>query len=241
MACLFFPGVIFDWLAFHNAASFSFGLIHVLVVTLVVAAGHVVEPVLVVEVPAHRLFDAFFKLQRGLPAQLVLELAAVDGIACIVTRAVGDVGNEVEILALGTPQQAVDRANEHFHDVDVSPLVETAYVVGLGNLALVENHIDGARVVFDVEPVAHVKALAVHGQRLAMTYIVDKERNEFFRKLVRPIVVAAIGDDGGQAVGVVKCPHKVVAAGLAGRVGRMRSILGGFQEELLPVGMVVLR
>ena len=174
MACLFFPGVIFDWLAFHNAASFSFGLIHVVVVALIVATGHALEPLLIIEIPTCRFLDAFFKLQRGLPAQLVLELAAVDGIAGIVSKAVGHMGDEAQVFALGAPQQAVDCGYEHLHDVDVAPLVETSNVVGLGHLATMKNGVDGTGVVFDIEPVAHVEPLAIHGQGLASANVVDE-------------------------------------------------------------------
>lgn len=43
-------------------------LVHFLVVALVVAAGDVVHPVLVVEVPPHGLFDALLKLEARFPS-----------------------------------------------------------------------------------------------------------------------------------------------------------------------------
>ncbi len=59
-------------------------LIHRFVILFVVAAGDVVEPFLVVEVPAHSLFDAFLELQRRFPAEFLLELGGVDGVAGVV-------------------------------------------------------------------------------------------------------------------------------------------------------------
>ena len=79
--------------------------IHGFVVFLVFARGDVVHPFLVVEVPAHGLFDAFFELQRGFPAQLVFQFARIDGIPQVVPRTVGDVGDELLALAFGVAQQ----------------------------------------------------------------------------------------------------------------------------------------
>ena len=190
-------------------------------------------------VPAHGLLDAFLKLQGGFPSELALEFAAIDGIAQVVAGAVGDVGDEVEVGSLGAPQQTVHGLDEHLDDVDVLPLVEASDVVRLGDLSLVEDEVDGAGVVNDVEPVAHVLALAVDGQRLAVAYIVDKQRNQLLRELIRAVVVRAVGDDGGQAVGVVEGAHEVVGAGLGGAVGRVRQVLQVFGEELLAVGQMV--
>ena len=59
-------------------------LIHRFVILFVVAARDVVEPFLIVEVPAHRLFDAFLKLQGRFPAEFLLELGGVDGVTRVV-------------------------------------------------------------------------------------------------------------------------------------------------------------
>ena len=113
-------------------------LIHILIILLVVPRSDVVHPFLVIQIPADGLLDAFFELQAGLPTQFLLELGRVDGIAQVVSGAVGDVGDEVEILALGTTEETVNRVDEHLDEVDVLPLVEATDVIGLGNLALME-------------------------------------------------------------------------------------------------------
>ena len=104
-----------------------------------------------------------------------------------------------------------------------------------------EDKVDSASVVFYVQPVAYVQTLAVYRQRLAMTDVVDEERDELLRELVRAIVVGAVGHDGRHSVCVVESAYKVVAACLCGRVGRMGVILGRLKEELCAVSMVVSR
>ena len=213
-------------------------LVHVVVIPLVVPAGHVVHPLLVVEVPSYGLLDALLELQAGLPSELPFEFGGVDGVSHVVSGAVSDVGDEVEVSVLRSSEQPVDGPYEDVYDVDVLPLVESSDVVCLGNESFVEDGVDGARVVLDVEPVTHVLPLSVDGQRAAVPYVVDEERYEFLGELVWSVVVGAVCHDGGHAVGVVECADEVVAAGLACGVGAVRAVLGGLTEELVSVDLV---
>ena len=114
-------------------------LIHLLIVFFVLAGGDVVHPLLVVEIPAYRLLDSLLELQRGFPAQFLLQLARVDRIAQIVSRAVGHVGNQMLRRTFRTPQQPVDRADHHADQVDVAPLVEPSDIIGVADLSAMEN------------------------------------------------------------------------------------------------------
>ena len=156
------------------------------------------------------------------------------------SKTVGDIGDEVQILALGTSEQTIDGLDHHLDEVDVLPFVEAADVVGLGDGALVEDEVDGTCMVFDEKPVTHVLALAIDRKWLAMTNVVDEERNQLLGELVGSVVVRAVGDDGRHAVGVVEGTHKVIRAGFRSTVGRMRIVLGGFVEEVRAVGEMVL-
>ena len=149
---------------------------------------------------------------------------------------VGNVRNQVHIFAFLTAKQTIHCINHHLDDVDVLPFVEASDVVGLGDLALVEDKVDGASMVFDIQPVAHVFAFAIHRQRLAVTDVVDKQRDQLLGELLRTVVVRTVGHDGRHAVSVVKGTDKVVAAGLAGTVGTVRVVFGIFIEEVLAVG-----
>ncbi len=214
--------------------------VHFLVILLVVAAGDVVEPFLVVKVPAHRLLDAFLELQRRFPAEFLLELGGVNRIAGVVAQTIRHVGDEVQVLAFGATEQLIDSFNHDLDDVDVLPFVEAADVVGFGNFAVMENHVDGAGMVFYEEPVAHVFALAVNRERLLVADVVDEQRNQLFGELVGPVVVAAVRHDGRHAVGVVERAHKVVGTRLASRIRAMRRVLRGLVEEVVTVGQVML-
>lgn len=86
-------------------------------------------------------------------------------------------------------------------------------------------------MVVDVEPIAHIRARAVDRQRLTLKAVEDDEWNELLGEVVRAVVVRAVGDEGGQTIGVVPSADQVVAGGLAGRVGRVGGIWCGLGEE----------
>ena len=155
--------------------------------------------------------------------------------------AVGHVCNQVERRTFGVAEQPVDGLDQHPHDVDVFPLVETADVVCVSHFPLMENKVDGTGVVFDIQPVAHVFAFSVYRQLSAVADVVDKQRNQLLGKLVWTIVVGAVGHDCRHPVGVVKCAHKMVARRLRCRIRRVRIVVRCLKEKVLSVGMVMLR
>ena len=211
-------------------------VIHHSVIIQIIAGGDVIQPLLVVEVPTDSLFDAFLELEGGFPSEFVLELGGVDGITKVMTGAVGDVGDELLAGAFRVAEEAVDSLNHHLHNVDVLPFIEAADVVSITRLAPVENDVDSAGVILHIEPVAYVLSFAVDGQRLSVPDIVDEERDELLRELVGTVVIGAVRDQRGHAVGIVIGAYEVVAAGLGCAVGAMRVVLGGLQEEFAAVG-----
>lgn len=162
------------------------------------------------------------------PAQLALELRAVDGVAAIVAGAVGD---PVEVLVV-----APHGCEYHAQDRDVVPLAVGADEVGLPHPALGEDVPDGRGVVLGVDPVADVLAAAVELGAGAVDDVGDLSGDELLHVLVGAVVVGAVGDRGAQAVGAGPGAHEHVGAGLGARVRRGRPVrrllgeLGGVVE-----------
>ena len=156
-----------------------------------------IHPFLVIEIPFYGLLDTLLKLERWLPPQFLLQLSRVDGITHIVTLSVCYISDEIHILAFLSAEQSINSLDYHLDDVNVLPLVETADVIGLGYLTLVENHIDGTGMIYYIQPVAHILTLTIYRQWLAMTDVVDEQRNQLLWELVWTIVVRAVGHDGG--------------------------------------------
>jgi len=120
------------------------------------------------------------------PAQLALELRAVDGVAAVVAGAVGD---PVEVLGV-----APHGLQDHAQDRDVVPLAVRSDEVGLPRAALGQDVPDGRGVVLGVDPVADVLAAAVELGADAVDDVRDLPGDELLHVLVGAVVVGAVGD-----------------------------------------------
>ena len=120
--------------------------IHPLIILLIFPRSNMIHPFLVLEIPFHGFFDTLLKLERWLPAEFLLQLSRVDGITHIVTLSVCYISDEIHILTFLSTEQSINGLDKHLDDINVLPLVETTDVIGLGNLTLVENHIDGTDI-----------------------------------------------------------------------------------------------
>ena len=157
------------------------------------------------------------------PAQLALELRAVDGVAAVVAGAVGD---PVEVLGV-----ASHRLEDHAQDRDVVPLAICADEVGLPHAALGQDVPDGRGVVLGVDPVADVLALSVELGTDAVDDVGDLPGDELLHVLVGAVVVGAVGDGRAKPVGAGPGAHEHVGAGLGGAV-RGGRLIGRLLGEL---------
>ena len=198
----------------------------------VIPARDIPHPVLVVEIPLDGFADAGLEAFRRFPTELAVDFCGVDGVAAVVARAVGDEGDLVLVeLAIGAWREFVEECANGVHDIKVRFFIPTADVVGLAHAASLQHAADGGAVVAHIEPVADLLAVAVDGERFSSQGIVDDQRDEFFWKMQRAIVVRAIRSEGGEPVGVVVGAHEVVAGGLAGGIGTVRLVGVRFAER----------
>jgi hypothetical protein len=116
----------------------------------------------------------------------------------------------------------VEEGADGVNDFDVRFFVQAADVVGLADAAFLEDEPDGGGVVFDVEPVADLHAVAVDGEIFAFEGVEDDERDEFLREVIRAVVVRAVGRERREMIGVLERADEVVAGGFRGGVGRVR-------------------
>ena len=173
---------------------------------------------------------------RRPPAQLALQLRAVDGVAAVVAGAVGD---PVEVLGVLS-----HRLQDHAQDGDVVPLAVRSDEVGLPHAAAGQDVPDGAGVVLGVDPVADVLAAAVELGAHAVDDVGDLPGDELLHVLVGAVVVGAVGDRGAQAVGAGPGADQHVGAGLGARVRAARAVrrllgeLGRVVERQVAVDLV---
>lgn len=153
---------------------------------------------------------------RRPPAELALELRAVDGVAAVVAGAVGD---PVEVLGV-----AAHRLEDHAQDRDVVLLAVGADEVGLPHPALREDVPDGRGVVLGVDPVADVLAAAVELGADAVYDVRDLPGDELLHVLVGAVVVGAVGNRGAKPVGAGPGADQHVGGRLGARVRAARVI-----------------
>ena len=145
--------------------------------------------------------------------------------------AILDVGNLILVrFAIGSGAEFIKDSAQGVNNVEVGLLVPAADVVDLAHPTRFKDAADGAAVVFHIEPVAYLLAVTIDGQRLASQGIVDTERDELFREVVRAVVVGAVGGEHWQTVGVVVGAHEMVAGGLARRVRAVGFVAVGLGE-----------
>ena len=194
-------------------------------------------PGLVLDVPVDCLLQALGEVGVGRPpAELALELRAVDGVAAVVAGAVGD---PVEVLGV-----AAHGLEDHAQDRDVVPLAVGADEVGLPRAAPGEDVPDGRGVVLGVDPVADVLAAAVELGAHAVDDVGDLPGDELLHVLVGAVVVGAVGDRGAKPVGAGPGAHEHVGARLGrtvrrgGPVGRLLGELRRVVERQVAVDLV---
>jgi len=122
-------------------------------------------PGLVIQIPVDGLLDAGLEGIGRLPAQLVNDPRRVDGVAAVVSGAILDVGNQIT-FGLFTRPRCIQACTNQTDDIYIRPFVAAADIIGFAQLAFVENRIDAPTVVFDVQPVADIFAVAVDRQGL---------------------------------------------------------------------------
>jgi len=123
----------------------------------IIAAGLAVnafKPWPVVLIPLNRAGQPFGEIPASLPAQRGLELAAVQCVPAVVPRPVRDELNERARF----PEDVRDSAG----NLDIPQLAFAADVVHLGVRAPVQDEVESAAMVLDVNPVSSILPIAVN-------------------------------------------------------------------------------
>src|SRR6266403_2721327 len=189
------------------------------------------DPGLIIQIPADGFADAALEGVGGRPAEIVLEFGGVNGVAAIMAGPVLDEGDEFASTAAQVRGELVHKIGDEFNDAEVGPFVMAADVVGFAVGATREDLPEGLGVVADVKPVANVHAVPVNRDWFAGEAALNDDRDELFGKLIGAVVVGAVGEDDRQAIGVVVSAHEHVAGGVAGGIGRVGRVGGGFGKE----------
>lgn len=175
------------------------------------------------QIPPDGLFYSLRQLCLRQPAQFFMNFRGINGIAAVVAFSVRYIGNK----AFRFTQFFEDELDQIY----VCHFIMAADVVEFTDFSFLKNQVDGAAVVFYVEPVPYVFAVSINGNGLTRQGFLQGEGNEFFRKLVGAVVVAAAGDGNGKAIGAVVGAGEEIGTGFGAAVGGAGAERGFFCEE----------
>ena len=113
---------------------------------------------------------------------------------------------------------------------DVGQLLPTADIIDLARPALGDTEFDAPAMILDMQPVAHVHAVAVDGQLAAVQCVQQEERDQLLWKLKGPVIVRAIAGRRLQPVGVVVGAHQMIGASLGRGIRRIWRVGRGLAE-----------
>src|SRR5581483_4846796 len=131
-------------------------------------------PGAIVEIPLHRLAQSGGEGLLWLPAKLRANTRGIDGVTQVVPGTVGDEGDERFTAAdRAAGRKVVEQCTDCLHDIEVAALAPAANAIGFAGATAVDDGEQSAGMVFDVKPVAHVAAVAVDRQLLALDTVDD--------------------------------------------------------------------
>ncbi|MNV66359.1 hypothetical protein D3C71_1591080 [compost metagenome] len=94
----------------------------------------------------------------------------------------------------------------------IRTLVVAADVVHFSQDTFMDDQINRAAMVFNVEPVTNIHPVTVHRQRSIRKCAGDHQRDQLLRELIRTVVIRAAGNIDRQAEGLVVRTHQQVTA-----------------------------
>ena len=124
-----------------------------------------------------------------------------------------------------------EHLDDRLHDFDIPFLIVPADIVRLEERRLVNDKINCAAVVLHIEPVAHIHAVPVDRELPAVQRIIDHERDQLLRELIRPVIIGAVRDIRRKMIGVHVRLHQEIRACLRGRIRAVRRIGRRLIEE----------
>src|SRR5262245_6271729 len=136
-------------------------------VSVVAARLYLLAPVAVLEIPLRGACKAVLERVSRRPPELATDLRRVDRVAPIVSRAVGHEGFQIAIPAAvecrvrARRSQLLEDVACPIDNLQIGPLVAVADIILFARTPLRQHLHDPGAEILDVQPVAHVAAVAV--------------------------------------------------------------------------------
>ena len=125
----------------------------------------------------------------------------------------------------------------NMNDLDVLLLIMSADIVGLKESALFLYHVNSLGMILYIEPVPDILSISINRKILAMQSIVNDQRDQLLRELVRSVIVGAVCNICRELISIHIGFYQKIRRSLACRIGAMRIIRCCFIEK----GLIIIR
>ena len=126
------------------------------------------------------------------------------------SRSVFYISDQFFILSGSSSQFLIHLTTQFFYQCNVCPFIMTPNIVSFPNSSLVKNNINCPCMVFYKQPISNILAFPVNRKRLFVDNIMNTKRNQFFREMIRTIIVGAIGNFNWQSKSVIVGSYKMI-------------------------------
>src|SRR4029079_1903553 len=114
-------------------------------------------------------------------------------------------------------------ADYQFSHHDILPFITPADVVDLPGRTMKKYMLDRRTMVPHGQPIAALASISIESERLIVDRIGDKQGDEFFGILIRPIGIAAPSHHYGEPIGRPIAECQEISTSFAGGIGTARS------------------
>src|SRR3989338_3838504 len=142
-------------------------------------------PTLIVPIPFNRLFKICVEVVCRRPSKIALHFRPVNGIPPVVAWSIFNKLNERFVFS--------HDVQDFFYNRKIVDVIrQTTDTVRFADGPLLNDHIDRATVIGDIEPITNIQTVTVHWHFFILHGVNNCQGNEFFREHERAVIVRTI-------------------------------------------------
>ena len=116
------------------------------------------------------------------------------------------------------------------NDFNILLLVMSTYIVGFKQSSFFLYHVNCFCMVFYIQPVTNILTITVNRKFFALKRIIDNQRNQFLRELIRSVVIGTVCNIRRELISIHICFYQHIRACFTGRIWTVWSIWCCFIE-----------
>src|SRR5690606_4023007 len=115
----------------------------------------------------------------------------------------------------------------------ILPRIKTAYIIAISIFTIMKDKVNSLGVVLYKQPVSGELTVSIDWERFIIQDIVNTQRNQFLWKMIRAIIIRAVGDHYRKTVCIMIGSYEMIRRGLGCRIWRMWVVSCCFRKQSL--------